>query len=482
MRIVFKIALVSFLLFFIFLSFKRYYYFPLDGDLPGIVLPAACYIPVMKDPFAINVIVHDSVYAAPNRFFTHFFLSGYFKTIPLWLQRFFAPLDSVYIACALAKTAVHFCLIYLIALLTTNRKKFWNTDVLLVASIINPLFQTYGYYDSMSVIDNSITYVFFYAMSLTMVFLFFLPFFNALLERTSFNFSWLKIAWLLFLMIVCTFSGPLNAPVILLTASCILLFLYKKNYFAQKKLTFIKRAVRAIRSIPRPMMGLLAAAIAISLYSLYVGRNNSENLWESLPLSERYSRLPKGFWYQYTFKLGLPLLITVIVFNFIIVSRIKPDLEAKKMITAVKWFGGLCLIYIALLPLGGYRSYRPNIIRFDTILPVTIGLIFFYGYSTYYMLKHLPANYTKYIYTAGILFISWIYINADQVAKVRKNNLCERDGIEKVAASSERNVLIDNDCSVVDWRKNTNKDDSRNKAELLLYWNVFKEQKRFYQK
>lgn len=46
------------------------------------------------------------------------------------------------------------------------------------------------------------------------------------------------------------------------------------------------------------------------------------------------------------------------------------------MINLFKWIGVFSLFYILLLPLGGYRDYRPNVLRHDTILPITLSLIF----------------------------------------------------------------------------------------------------------
>ena len=40
------------------------------------------------------------------------------------------------------------------------------------------------------------------------------------------------------------------------------------------------------------------------LYSLFIGLNNAENEWATLPLAERYGRLPLGVYYMLTSKLG----------------------------------------------------------------------------------------------------------------------------------------------------------------------------------
>ena len=139
----YKILLVIILLFIVAFSFKRYSLFPLDGDMAAIILPDKSYQTVLKDPFGMNVILHDSVYSAPNRFFAHWSMSCYFKHVPFLFQSFFSPIKSVYLSCALAKTLIHFFILFLLVMYITNARKFWDIDFLLTAVLISPLFQTY---------------------------------------------------------------------------------------------------------------------------------------------------------------------------------------------------------------------------------------------------------------------------------------------------------------------------------------------------
>ena len=54
--------------------------------------------------------------------------------------------------------------------------------------------------------------------------------------------------------------------------------------------------------------------------------------------------------------------------NIFFILRKKQNENGKKLISRVKWIALFALIYILILPLGGYREYRPNIIRGDTLL------------------------------------------------------------------------------------------------------------------
>src|SRR5690606_10158483 len=82
-------------------SFIQHYQMPLDGDLGPISLPSEAYKKVLSDPFGFQVLLKNEVYPAPNRYFAHQLVSGYFKTAPLLLQTFVSPVKSVYMSCAI---------------------------------------------------------------------------------------------------------------------------------------------------------------------------------------------------------------------------------------------------------------------------------------------------------------------------------------------------------------------------------------------
>nr|MBK9651343.1 hypothetical protein [Bacteroidota bacterium] len=245
---------------------------------------------------------------------------------------------------------------------------------------------------------------------------------------------------------------------------------------------FFKRVIFSVKNIPVTLTSMFLLTILACLYSYFIGRNNAENFYVSIPLAERYARLPEGLINQYTYKLGQPLLIGMIIVNFIIIAMSNPSGEAKKMFVFLKWFFAISIFYILLLPLGGFRPYRPNIIRYDTIMPITLASVFLYGYSTYYILMNLKTKSKKVIYAFVILIFSAIYINADFGFGVKKYSLCERESLEKFVASPDSVVFIDTDCSILNWGKTLNPDDSRGRAELLLHWNIIKNKKLYYQK
>jgi hypothetical protein len=476
MKKIYKGIIILFLLFEIVFSFKRYLYFPIDGDLPSVVLPHKNYQAVLHDPFGVNVLLHDSVYAATNRFFTHWSMSVYFKNAPRLLQHFVSPVHSIYYSCALIKTLIQFLLIYLFAVYVTGKKRFWNPDILLAAALITPLFQTFGYNYAMGIIDHSISYVFFYALALLLVVLFFLPFFLA----WFYNYKITKpvTVFLLFLAIVLSFNGPLNAPLILIICPAIVLVYFIHNFNQAVTLKLVDRIMISIKKIPVQFTLIFGFAIVCCLYSFYIGRNNSENLWESIPLGERYARLPFGLYLQFTAKLGPGLLLFMLLLNCIIIKKWQRGQEGVNLLSMLKWFGILSIVYILLLPFGGYRSYRPHIIRMDTIMPVMLGLILFYGMTTYYIIKRIEIKQKK-IYYALVLIFTFIFINAD--TSLRKHNTCERNALEIISQSPDKIVFLDSDCSIMSWGIITDYRNSETVSELLYQWNVTKEKKFFYQ-
>ncbi|HFA51149.1 MAG TPA: hypothetical protein ENJ95_19230, partial [Bacteroidetes bacterium] len=207
-------------------SFYQHYQMPLDGDLAKIVLPVKEYKKVLDDPFGLNVLLRAESYPAPNRFFAHASMLAYFKNVPLLLQKFTNPLDSIYLSCAIAKTGIQLFLIWLLARYISGEKNIFRKNFLLAAILITPLFQTNGYNISMGIIDKSITYTFFYALPLGLLLLFFLPFYKYWWEGKPLGFNIYTKAGLILLAIYLAFSGPLVPGVVLILCPSVLIYFF----------------------------------------------------------------------------------------------------------------------------------------------------------------------------------------------------------------------------------------------------------------
>jgi hypothetical protein len=145
----------------------------------------------------------------------------------------------------------------------------------------------------------------------------------------------------------------------------------------------------------------------------------------------------------------------------------------------IKWIGIFAIIYILLLPFGGFRQYRENIIRYDTIIPVTLGIIFAFGSTTFYLIRRITKKHQT-VYLLYIIILLGIFANADRLNT--KSYDCERNAIEKIARSGEKIVVLDCDCAVMDWHKYYEPKKSERNAELLKYWNITDETKLYYHK
>lgn len=459
----------------------QYFQFPLDGDLAAIVLPGKAYSAVLHDPFGLRALLGHERYPAPNRFFAHLLLHEYFRRVPLLLQGALSPLDSVYAACALLKLAVHALLVYVLAVAVSNSRNVLGRKFLLAAVLITPLLQAEGYGGQMGVIDWSVTYAAFYALPMSLLLLFFLPFLRAALHGTPLRLSALEYAGLLGLVVVLALNGPIIPAVVLLVCPTALLLAWR-GYFAAlaNGPSWLRRATGAIGALPWRKVSLFALFIALSLYSLYIGRNNSENEWAVIPLPERYARLPFGMYDELTGKLGLPLLLLMLFVNAWLIARsVRTPLGAKAQ-RALQWLGVFALVYILLLPLGGYRAYRENVIRRDSILPIILGMIGCFALSGYYLLTHLPAVARRH-YAAAMAVFAAIFTLADK-PRARDFNTCERQQFATLAQSAAPVVLLPSDCTLMSWEPLTDYRSSGINTTMMYQWGIIKTPRLYYQK
>ncbi len=451
-------------------SFFQHYHASLDGDLAALVLPAPQYQLVLRDPFGFNAIFHNMVYPAPNRFFSHWFITSYFKNMPFWLQSISSPLNSMYLSCAIAKTLFQFLIALMIGKLTQHLLKLKSSCVLAMVLAV-PFFQASGFNISMGIIDKSISYNFFYSFpnALLLVFIF-LYYKNSLINSNSAR-SWVLSIVLLILSFVINLSGPLNPGIICVI--CLTLFIHLVTQNKNGSIGLVSNLSQKISiSNLLPWLTLL-----IALYSLYIGKNNSENLPDSISIWERYGRLPSGLLQTFTTKLGLPLLILAVLTNWVWI--VKSNFTDRNIpLNLLRLIAIGIVIYIFFLPLGGYRTYRQDIIRRDTILPITISLIFLYSCTTCYILNH-EKGILKKLFTTLICFIGLFFTIADKPNF--SENSCEKDNIAKLASSPLKIVQLDDGCCVLSWAKISNYDDSKLNTKLLYTFNVLTDEKYYYQ-
>jgi hypothetical protein len=328
----------------------------------------------------------------------------------------------------------------------------------------------------MGIIDPSITYTFFYALPCAILLLFYLPFYFDFVYGTALLKKWFVKIFVFALAIYVVFDGALN-PGIILTIT--ILYGLKSFLMTDKYLSIVKRVFQTFQVIPKTNLFFFSLISLLSLYALYIGTNNSIFLGETISISERYARIPKGILTIVTQKIGFPIFLIVIGINIFLLRRNIQNNEINKTLRIFSWIGLFALFYILLLPLGGYKEYRPYILRYDTIMPITLGLIFIYAMSSYQLIKHFIGK-RKYLYLALTFVFTFVFSNADKL-ELNKNT-CEKLALEKISKSNDKVVFVDNDCTVLSWDKITDSTKSTLNGQLLKKWKIMSDNKQYYQR
>ncbi len=458
-------------------TFVQYCQLPIDGDLAASVVPGTWYRPVLHDPFGWAVLTKNAVYAAPNRFFAHAAMVGYLRNVPRWLQVLASPIDSIYLAGAIFGTGVHALLLVLLAtyvrlrLPGAGRRGAWLT-----AALLTPLFQTAGFYGQMGIVSRSLTFTFFYGFPLALLLAWLLPFYRAACQGRPLHLPWPLVLLWLALAVVLAFNGPVVA------ASVAVLLALVVGHWAWGRWPTGLSAAWAARPVwcSGQALGLGLALAALCAYSLFIGRNNAENN-HPFTLWQLYQRLPYGIYEELTSKLGLPLLVGFVLLNAWLLRRFVPDAaEGLRVRQLLRWVGVFAVLYIGLLPLGGYRPYRFYLLRNDSILPVLLGLLLAYGLSAVYLLGQLRGRARSW-YVGGLLLLLGIFLNADRRLWLRDNNACERRALERLAWNADEVIRLPADCTVMSWERITDARQSALNAELLYYWHVTPRRTLYYQ-
>lgn len=448
----------------LYFSFRHYYHSQIDGDFANIVLPDDSFEKVLADPFGLKAVIDKEVYIAPNRYFAHQSMIAYFKSIPFYLQYFTDPITSVYLACALIRLLTHISFLLIFATMITGVFKPLSTDSLLVMAIITPFFQSCGFEVTMGIINPCITYFFFYGLPLLFLLIVLYPFYRFFYEQKTVNYNYASVMLWIALAIYISLNGPLVPGVILLAVP---LLLYQ--VFTGK-----------LRS-NLPVNVFLILLLLLSGYSIYVGRYNEENFFMTMPLEERYLRLPIGIaklFFGHQSHLELPILLSFVVLNYLLILFNSKGPEGKKILALMRGLAVFSILYLLMLPLGGFRYYRPYIVRSDTFLPVTVLLIFMAAISAFFILRQFSGK-SKWIYSGVlILFISYFALND---VKNKFDNSCQRKAIAKIAASDEKLIKLEEDCTIWQWDPLAIPEDSENPAMLMHYYGITKDLKMFYQ-
>ena len=456
-------------------SFYQHSQYPMEGDMEESVLPRDYLIPLYQDPFGVKMLANGEPHAAPNRFFSHYLLYKTYRTVPFALQKAVEPLTSIYVTNAICKTLMQIALLLLLSALACGGFRFKEPRFYLAMLLFTPLFQTCGATRSFGLIDPSLTYAFFYALPLIFLICCLLPFvYEEFFDRKLFPNAVLRTVWyLLFLTLTC-FSGAINTA-IALVAILTLLIRFTVNFFSDKSLDN-KSLGTFLKAVPKHYWLYLLPVGLLSLYSLWLGTFNT--MWDSvsLTLAERYRLLPKGFLSM--FKNGpFDIFFALTVFNFAVI-RLKFPQKGRAAVQLFLWINVFALIYMLLLPFGGYRPYRPYLIRYDVMIAVSFLYIFYLVYSTLFLLEHIAEERVKIPYLIGCLVFMVLFTLIDRLPKW--DNDQEIAAIRKIQESPEVPVVLTEPATVVSWVPAYSVEESRNASEVLYIWHITDTVKPFY--
>lgn len=459
-------------------SFFQYYYIPLDGDISAGVVPSSFVQDLLDDPFGFHILSTGEKHVNPNRFFAHFFFKEYMQNVPIFLQKLTDPITSVYLSCALIKTMIHFFVIFILSALISGTKNILDKKFLICAALIIPLIQANGYWEHMGINDHSITYTFFYALPVVLLMLYLMTLYQFVYRNEVPKTGILKSVLLLFFAVILPLSGPL-IPALVLIISALTGIHYLQNPDGKGNLLSFSNLISTLRRIPFPVYLLLVPACLVSLYSLFLGRFDLNYGSETIPIAERYLKLPLGVYYQISQSLGVPLLLVIIGINYYLIKKQFNYAEGQKIIGSLKWIGIFSVIYLLLLPLGGYRPYRPNILRYDTFMPITIALLYFYGKSSFFLLQNLKLRFRT-NYQIGLFVLFAIFVNSDHLETEEYH--CERKALDFLINSPDEITILPGDCNIMSWADPfTDPKRSELNAEILQLWGITKEKKLYYQ-
>jgi hypothetical protein len=250
------------------------------------------------------------------------------------------------------KIGIQMLIIWMLASLISGSKNIFSREIIIAAFLTAPMIQVTGYfYLDMGIIDRSITYAMFYALPLGLLMVFFSPFYYASYSPNKIKLKLVPGILMIMLAVVLSLSGPLVPGLVLILCSGVLINKWWTGFIRSQKSTLTGRWVDALNSIPKQYLLFFGIFTILSLYSLFIGRNNITSPENTLSISDRYLGLPKGLYYQLTSKPGFLFLFMFIALNVFIIFKQKESPDRNRILQVFKWVLILSAIYIVLLPL-----------------------------------------------------------------------------------------------------------------------------------
>ncbi len=458
-------------------SFKQYCNYPTDGDMPSHLVPEDCFQKVLDSPLGFDVVASEEKYPDPNRFFMHYPYYLTMNFLPTYLAKFMAPVKAIYVAMGAIKIIVHLVLlllmgIYINAGLKLKKLTFW---ISLLA--VSAFFQANAHSTlRIGIIDPSITYTFAYGFQMIFVLLYFMPLvMKYYFKRSVPIFDRLKWLWLPLALMI-NLGSPLTPGIVLVIALLYLIYHTVKIIRSRNR-----SLINYFRRIPSDIYFYLLPAGLFALYSLYIGTYNTNTMLyaDQMTLSEAYQLLPYGIVNQFIWNPAYLCLIILLISAYITLGKNEHP-SVVRFRRLFFWSVMFAAIYIILLPLGGYKPYRPYTLRYDSILPITLILIMLFIHSVILIKRHIPLQKLKnsFLLLVGLFLGLMFYLDKPEFWR----NDVERAALEEIADSTEDTVeLVDYPHTIMSWTLMESAEDSHGAAELLHKWKVTDRKRLYYQ-
>lgn len=415
---------------------------PLDGDVGRISGPVLWYEDVLRDPFGFIAISQDSHYGGAGRFFCHFSCKWWFDDFHHFLSKFLKnPIERIFINSSSFVFVLQIAFVYL-AYLYAKGKDAFSWKMFFPIALLSSVFIQFGhFYDCIGIFDRSINYTFFYAFPILVLAIYFYPFFKW--HQSEGNYK-VPLFWHLLLIVLApllSFSGPLIQPVLFL-----IIVVYVGLLMSPLKDYRLK--------MNKPLLAQLFLFLVLSIYAYYVSKYNSEANF-SIPLLKRYALMIKGIGRLMTWSLAWPYIIAAFGLSLYLVRKYEV-IEWRKLRILLVFVFAFIVAYLFLLPLGGYRSYRPLIVRYDTFLPVTLGVLFLLFYMMYHLFKNLELKVWKW-YSLFYLAVVASFFIADRKLQ-EEANYCQQGYMKQMLMSDSSVVKIPFTCNMLTWSDQDAKD------------------------
>lgn len=440
-------------------SFRQHEHKALDGDMSLITAPSKSYTAILEEPFGLKAALHHEKYAGSNRYYAHQAMIIYYKHVyPAFAYFFNDKVDCLYKFTGLFHLLIQILITLLLVYYALKNEKPDGNKVLFLILLVSSLFQTNGYAHSIGVIDHSVTYTFFYAMPLTGLLFFLLPYLRWNIESKTVRQQMIyAVIWIPFAFTL-SMSGAIIPPLGCMIGGTVWLYVIIKTLNQRQ---FQNEKPPLERSIPYFSIITLSVFLICCIYSYYVGMYNTENS-VYVPLAFRYERLIEGLKSYFIHDISFLLLGLILTVNFILIKR------NKIKITFYVWIMlALSVCFILLLPFGGYRPYRPNIIRNDTFLPVILLLFYFVAKSSSIVLCRIEYS-KKYVVFLAIVMLIFTYADKPNF----KGDRCQRSQIKRLQQSKEKITILPADCPILTWDCTKDTQWTIDGSRMLYFWGI----------